>query len=94
MDDIEDSVEEVFSREDLHEVVFAVCATLFKHGIKEVHIGGLMRILGVEDHKAEEHDEELILLDEDFERAMQENSDEEIPSDTIDIKVPKGTTIH
>lgn len=94
MDDIEDSVEEVFSREDLHEVVFAVCATLFKHGIKEVHIGGLMRILGVEDHKAEEHDEELILLDEDFERAMQENSDEDIPSDTIDIKVPKGTTIH
>ncbi len=94
MDDIEDSVEEVFSREDLHEVVFAVCATLFKHGIKEVHIGGLMRILGVEDHKAEEHDEELILLDEDFERAMQENSDEDIPSDIIDIKVPKGTTIH
>ena len=94
MDDIEDSVEEVFSREDLHEIVFAVCATLYKHGIKEVHIGGLMRILGVEDHRAEEHDEELIVLDEDFERAMREHGELPEFEDTVDIKVPTGTTIH
>ena len=94
MDDIEDSVEAVFSREDLHEIVFAVCCTLYKLGIKEVHIGGLMRILGVEDHKAEEHDEEIILLDEDFERAMREHSEDVAPDDTVDIKIPTGTTIH
>lgn len=94
MDDIEDSVEEVFSRDDLHEIVFAVCCTLYKFGIKEVHIGGLMRILGVEDHKAEEHDEELILLDEDFEQAMRENGEDGVPADTVDIKIPTGTTIH
>lgn len=94
MDDIEDSVEEVLSREDLHEIVFAVCATLYKHGIREVHIGGLMRILGVEDHKAAEHDEELIILDTEFEQAMRENGEDIIPSDTTDIKIPSGTTIH
>lgn len=93
-DDIKDEVEEVFSREDLHEIVFAVCATLYKHGIREVHIGGLMRILGVEDDKAAEHDEELIVLDTEFEQAMRENGEDIIPTDTVDVKVPSGTTIH
>ena len=93
-DDIKDEVEEVFSREDLHEIVFAVCATLYKHGIREVHIGGLMRILGIEDEKASEHDDEIMLLDADFERAMRENGEDVVPGDTVDIKVPEGTTIH
>lgn len=94
MDDIEDAVEAVFSRDDLHEIVFAVCSTLYKQGIREVHIGGLMRILGVEDEKACEHDEELIVLDEDFERAMREHGEDIVPSDTVDIKIPPGTTLH
>lgn len=94
MDEIEDSVDEVFSRDDLHEIVFAVCSTLYKKGIKEVHIGGLMRILGIEDSKASEHDDEIMLLDADFERAMRENGEDVVPGDTVDIKVPEGTTIH
>lgn len=93
-EEIEDAVEEVFSREDLHEIVFAVCATLYRHGIREVHIGGLMRILGVEDDKATEHDDEMIVLDADFERAMREHGEDIVPSDSVNIEVPRGTTIH
>jgi len=35
-------------------------------GITEVHIGGVMRILGVSDSLAEKHDNERLVLDEDF----------------------------
>ena len=35
-------------------------------GITEVHIGGVMRILGVSDSMAEKHDNERLVLDEDF----------------------------
>jgi hypothetical protein len=39
---------------------------LYECGITEVHIGGVMRILGVPDNKAETHDNERLVLDEDF----------------------------
>jgi hypothetical protein len=35
-------------------------------GITEVHIGGVMRILGVSDSLAEKHDNERLVLDEEF----------------------------
>jgi hypothetical protein len=35
-------------------------------GITEVHIGGVMRILGVSNSLAEKHDNERLVLDEDF----------------------------
>ena len=39
---------------------------LYDCGITEIHIGGVMRILGVPDSKAQIHDNERLVLDEDF----------------------------
>jgi len=39
---------------------------LYDCGITEVHIGGVMRILGVSDSMAEKHDNERLVLDEEF----------------------------
>jgi hypothetical protein len=39
---------------------------LYDCGITEVHIGGVMRILGVADSMAEKHDNERLVLDEEF----------------------------
>jgi hypothetical protein len=39
---------------------------LYDCGIQEVHVGGLMRILGVPNNKACAHDDELVVLNEDF----------------------------
>jgi hypothetical protein len=39
---------------------------LYDCGITEIHVGGVMRILGVPSEKAQEHDDERLVLDEDF----------------------------
>lgn len=39
---------------------------LYDCGITEVHIGGVMRIMGIPDDKAQNHDDERLLLDENF----------------------------
>jgi hypothetical protein len=39
---------------------------LYDCGISEIHVGGVMRILGVPGEKAQEHDDERLVLDEDF----------------------------
>jgi hypothetical protein len=39
---------------------------LYDCGIEEVHIGGIMRVLGVANDKAEQHDNERLVLDEKF----------------------------
>lgn len=39
---------------------------LYDHGIREVHMGGLLRLLGVSDDIASLQDNELVVLDERF----------------------------
>ena len=39
---------------------------LYDCGIEEVHVGGVMRILGVANDKAQQHDDERLVLDENF----------------------------
>jgi hypothetical protein len=39
---------------------------LYDCGITEIHIGGVMRIMGVSDDKAQQHDNERLVLDEEF----------------------------
>ena len=43
-----------------------VMIVLYKHGITEVHMGGLLRLLGVEEDTARESDDDRVLLDEKF----------------------------
>ena len=39
---------------------------LYDCGIEEIHIGGVMRILGVSNEKAQQHDDERLVLDKNF----------------------------
>ena len=39
---------------------------LYDCGISAVHLGGLMRILGVDNEVAQRYDDEQVLLDDDF----------------------------
>jgi len=39
---------------------------LYDCGITEVHIGGVMRIMGIDNDKAQRHDNERLVLDEEF----------------------------
>jgi hypothetical protein len=46
--------------------ILNLCVILHDCGITEVHVGGIMRILGVPDDLAQEHDDERIILDNEF----------------------------
>jgi hypothetical protein len=39
---------------------------LYDCGIKEIHLGGLMRILGVSNEVSATYDDQLVEVDEDF----------------------------
>ena len=46
--------------------VLNLMMVLYDCGITEIHIGGVMSILGVSNEKASQHDDERLVLDEDF----------------------------
>lgn len=46
--------------------ILNLMVVLYECGIEEVHIGGVMRILGVPDEKAQQHDDERLILDKNF----------------------------
>ena len=66
-----------------------VMAVLYDNVIKHVHMGAMMRLLGVADSKASEHDDEMIELDENFGAMLAELNKKVEP-----IEIPKGTIFH
>jgi hypothetical protein len=52
--------------ESIRLAILNLMLVLYDCGITEIHVGGVMRILGVSNQKASEHDDELLVLDEEF----------------------------
>jgi hypothetical protein len=52
--------------ETLRMTILNLMLILYDCGIKEIHLGGLMRILGVTNDKATDYDDQLVELNEDF----------------------------
>lgn len=47
-------------------LIMDIMLTLQKHGINYIHMGGLMRLIGVSNEKAAEQDDDLVELDAKF----------------------------
>lgn len=75
--------------ERIKNIMLDVMAVLYDNGIKNIHMGAMMRLLGVNDVKASEHDSEIIELDEKFGTMLSKLNKKIEPEE-----VPKGTTIH
>ena len=52
--------------ETIRQALMNLMIVLYDCGIEQVHIGGLMRILGVSNTKAEVYDDQLVELSQDF----------------------------
>jgi len=68
----------------LRLAMYDLMLTLYNQGITEIHMGGLMRLMGVPNESAIEHDEERVILDDKFVEYVHE----------IKKPVPAGQTIH
>jgi hypothetical protein len=69
-------------------IMMDLMIVLYDHGIKEAHMGAMMRLLGVDDASAAKHDDESVVLDEKF-GEMITKLNKQVPS-----TVPSGTTFH
>ena len=67
------------------EIMFDLMLVLYSHGITEVNVGALMRILGVPAKVAKEHDAELIKLTKEFAKYVR---------DVRETKRPNNETLH
>ena len=67
-----------------------VMAVLYANGQKTVHVGALMRLLGVPESSAAEHDDERIDIDENFDEIARELNIQHL----IGTRIPAGATIH
>jgi hypothetical protein len=56
---------------------------LYKHGIKEIHVGALMRLIGVNDKTSAQHDNERIDLSTEFSKYVQAVKESRLPDQTI-----------
>jgi hypothetical protein len=65
--------------DDLKIQMLGLMYVLYEHGIAEVHMGGLLRILGVPDDLSEKWDDRVLCLDENFAKYM---SDLQSPQNT------------
>lgn len=70
-----------------HAAMVDVIGTLLQHGINIVHLGGLMRLMGVDDAISKRYDSTRLILD-----ITQGQPHLEIS--VADTEVPNGVSIH
>lgn len=46
--------------------ILNLMAVLYDCGITEIHLGGIMRVMGITNEKAQAYDNELLVLDDEF----------------------------
>ena len=68
----------------------SVMAVLWANGQKQLHVGAMMRLLGVPEETAAQHDEERIDLEDNFDEMAKELNIQHL----IKSRVPVGATIH
>jgi hypothetical protein len=85
----QDFVIDILNEESVKDLVVNICLVLSQFGINEVHVGGLMRLVGMDDDLAAEHDDELMVITGIEQQLKTENSTSEILE-----SMPPGTTVH
>ena len=75
-------LDEIELEETIRQALLNLMLVLYDCGISEIHLGGIMRILGVSNEKAAQHDDEVIVVDEQFAKYVEEIN-EPRPADQI-----------
>jgi len=73
----------------IKNVMLDVMIVLYENGIREIHMGAMMRLLGVSDEIASDHDHEIMELDENFATMVAE-----LNKNTTAPAIPADATIH
>ena len=74
----------------VRQVMLEVMAVLWANGQKELHVGAMMRLIGVSEELAREHDEERVEITEELEQMAQDHDLQHL----IRNRDPVGAIIH
>ena len=74
----------------IQDFILDVCEVMHRRGYESAPVGAIMRLVGVPESTAREHDSQEFLLNEDFERMIQ---DRQKPP-KMPASVPTGITLH
>jgi len=58
--------------QEVRVLMYELMLLLYQHGITEVHVGGMMRLLGVSNESSSAHDDEMIILDDKFAKYVEQ----------------------
>jgi hypothetical protein len=59
----------------IRTTILNLMLVLYNSGINEIHVGGVMRLLGIPDDVAQVHDLERLVLDQDFVKYVEQISE-------------------
>ncbi len=76
-------LEDLELEQEVRVLMYELMMVLYRHGITEIHVGGLMRLLGVPDDSAQQHDDELVILDDKFAKYVDAITDSDSSDQTI-----------
>lgn len=71
----------------IRELIIDICAVLYDRGYEMVPVGAMMRLVGVGDDRARDHDHEYFALDPSFQEILEQRKKPLEPA-------PKGATLH
>lgn len=74
----------------VRSAMLGVMAVLWANGQRQLHVGAMMRLLGVNEETAALHDDERIDIDENFSEMLDDVNIKHL----IQSQVPAGAIIH
>ena len=76
--------------EFVRTVMLEVMAVLYANGQRQLHVGAMMRLIGVDEERAAEHDDDRIDIDESFAELANDVNIKYL----LQSRIPNGATIH
>lgn len=76
--------------EFVRTVMLEVMAVLYANGQRQLHVGAMMRLIGVDEERAAMHDDDRIDIDESFAELANDVNIKHL----LQSRIPTGATIH
>jgi len=76
--------------EFVRTVMLEVMAVLYANGQRQLHVGAMMRLIGVDEERAALHDDDRIDIDESFAELANDVNIKHL----LQSRIPDGATIH
>jgi hypothetical protein len=76
--------------EYVRTVMLEVMAVLYANGQRHLHVGAMMRLIGVDEERAAMHDDDRIDIDESFAELANDVNIKHL----LQSRIPDGATIH